>query len=282
VSNKHVRLLTAVVVLCLSRGVRGQVQESDSVRGEVHLDPPGIARHTVRLSDFRNNRAFESDVGGDGRFEFRHVPYGEYNLAVLEGNGRPIHEELISLRGQTQPILVEVPRRENLRPPAGSVPVSRLLHPPAKKAVQAFLAAQKLAGAGEHEKAAAQLETAVRLSPDYPDAWIDLAAQHIFLRRFEQALEELTRAGEIAHPTPIILGDMAYAQYALHRYSEATSSARQALTMDPSFAPAHYMLGWFLTSDRRTLAEGLQHLEIAARTMPAAQAMLERARRELP
>jgi tetratricopeptide (TPR) repeat protein len=282
VSNKHVRLFTAVAVLCLSRGVRGQVQETDSVRGELHQDPSVFARHTVRLSDFHNNRSFESDVGGDGRFEFRHVPYGEYNLTVLEGDGRPVHQELISLRGQTQPILVEVPRRENLRPPAGSIPLSRLLHPPAKKAVQAFLAAQKLARAGEHGKAAAQLEEAVRLSPAYLDAWIDLAAQHIFLHRFEQALEELTRAGQIARPTPIILGDMAYAQYALHRYEEATSSARQALTLDPSFAPAHYLLGWFLASDRRTLAEGLQHLEIAARTMPAARAILERAQHDLP
>jgi hypothetical protein len=36
-------------------------------------------------------------------------------------------------------------------------------------------------------------------------------------------------------------------------------------------------LGSFLALDRRTLTEGIQHLEAAARTMPAARANLERA-----
>jgi tetratricopeptide (TPR) repeat protein len=75
----------------------------------------------------------------------------------------------------------------------------------------------------------------------------------------------------------VILADMAFAQYALHRYDEATHSARQALQLDPSSAPAHFLLGSFLALDRRTLTEGIQHLEAAARTMPAAQANLERA-----
>ena len=93
----------------------------------------------------------------------------------------------------------------------------------------------------------------------------------------EDAVRELARASEISKPTAVILADMAFAQYALHRYDEATHSARQALQIDPSSTPAHFLLGSFLALDRRTLTEGIQHLEAAARTMPAAQANLERA-----
>jgi cytochrome c-type biogenesis protein CcmH/NrfG len=78
----------------------------------------------------------------------------------------------------------------------------------------------------------------------------------------------------------MILGNMAYAQFELHRFAEGTLSAREALRLDPSYVQAHYLLGFFLVRNRRTRAEGLQHLEVAARTMPSAKAELDRVRRE--
>jgi protein O-GlcNAc transferase len=142
------------------------------------------------------------------------------------------------------------------------------------------VAARKLSDAGDYEKAAGQLEKAIRLSPGYADAWTNLGTLHIFLKRYEQALRELTHAGEISAPTAIILCNMAYADYALHRHAEGTRSAREALKLDPSYIQAHYLLGAFLVHDRCTLAEGIQHLEAAADAMPAARAELERARHE--
>jgi hypothetical protein len=43
---------------------------------------------------------------------------------------------------------------------------------------------------------------------------------------------------------------------------------------------AHFILGGFLVHDARTRAEGVQHLETAARVMPAARAELERVQHE--
>ena len=168
--------------------------------------------------------------------------------------------------------------RETARPPAGTVSAQELLHPPSRKAFQAFLAAQKLSEKGSHEKAAEQLEKAVELSPYFSDAWINLAAQHLYLKRYELALQELARASEIARPTAILLSDMAFAQYSLGRGAEGTRSAREALQLDPTYAPAHYLLGSFLARDRRTRAEGIAHLETAARDLPAVQEELDRAR----
>ena len=279
--NKRVGFSTAVAVLCFFGSAWGQVSEADSLKGELHLDSRTVLRSQVTLTDLHGGRTVaEEYVGTDGRFEFRHVPYGEYRLTVLDGADRPIHEELLTVCEHAQPIQVEVKLPETERPAGDTVSAQELLHPPAKKAFKAFLAAQKFSEAGAHEKAAEQLEKAVQLSPDYGAAWVNLAAQHIFLKRYEQALQELTHAGGISKPTAMMFGDMAFAQYALHRFAEGTRSAREALRLDPSSAAAHYLLGSFLVLDRRTRAEGFQHLEQAARTMPAAQAELERVRHE--
>lgn len=275
--NKHIWLFAAVAVLCLSGSTWGQVLEADSVKGELHVDSPTLLHSEVVLSDLHGGQKVAAvSVGGDGRFEFRHVPYGDYRLTVLDDAEQPIHEELITVHDQPQPIQVRVTLPETPRPASGAVSAEELLHPPAKKALKAVLEAQKLADAGAHDKAAEQLEKAVQLSPGYTPAWVNLAVQHIFLKGYEQALQELTRAVEISKPTAMALCNMAYAQYALHRYGEGTRTAREALRLDPSYAQAHYLLGSFLVVDRRP--EGLRHLEAAARSMPAAQAELERAR----
>jgi tetratricopeptide (TPR) repeat protein len=170
--------------------------------------------------------------------------------------------------------------RETPSPAAGSVSAQELLHPPTKKAIQACAAAQKFAEAGAHDKAAQQLEKAIQLSPEYTAAWINLGAQHIYLRQYEKALQELTHASELSKPTALVLSNMAFAQFALQRFGEGIRAAREALRIEPSSAQAHYLLGAALVRDERTRVEGLQHLEVAARTLPSAQAELDRARRE--
>jgi tetratricopeptide (TPR) repeat protein len=281
VKNKYVWLFTSVALLCLNGSAWAQVSEADSVKGELHVDSPRFVRTELTLSELHGGRSVaEVAVGADGRFEFRHVPYGEYRLTVFDGANQPIHEELISVHDQTQPIQVQVTLPVIERPASGTVSVRELVHPPTKKAFNAVVAAQKFAEAGAHDKAAEQLEKAIQLSPDYATAWINLAAQHIFLKRYEEGLHELEHAGEISKPTAMMLCDMAYAQYALHRYDEGVRSAREALRLDPSHAQAHYLLGSYLALDRRSWAEGIQHLEVAARSMPAARTELEHARHE--
>ena len=60
-----------------------------------------LSRVQVTLTDLRGGRPFaEATVGGDGSFEFRHVPYGEYRLTA-HGSGT----EALSIQG---PIAVTV------------------------------------------------------------------------------------------------------------------------------------------------------------------------------
>ena len=279
--NKRLRLF-AVAVLGFSRSIWGQGSEADSVKGELRLNSPAAIHGEVKLTSLHGaiTGAIATEFHSDGRFEFRHVPYGDYRLTVVDGSNRPIHEEMITVHDRPQPIEVDVTVREEPKPASGAVSAQELLHPPTKRAFKASLAAQKLSEAGQHEKAAEQLQKAIQLSPDYAPAWINLGVQHVFLKRYEQALQELAHAMEISHPTPMVLCNMSYVQYTLRRYAEGTQSAREALRLDPSCVQAHYLLGSFLVHDRHNRTEGVQHLEVAAHTMPAAQAELERVRRE--
>ena len=222
----------------------------------------------------------EAPFGSDGRFEFRQLPYREYRLTVLDANQKPIHEELIAVHDPRHAIKMDA--RVAAAEPAAASTVSRqeLLHPATKKAFKAFLAAQRFSEAGEHEKAADQLEKAIQVSPDYSNAWINLAAQPIFLKRLEQALHELTHASQSCRPPALLLRNMAFAQFALHRFAEGTLSAREALRLAPSCAQARHLLGSLLAQDRRTRTEGIQHLEVAARIRPAGRTELERVQRD--
>lgn len=260
----------------------GWSQDSEiRVKGQVSGGDPLELQRAVILTDLHSRRTLSADVQGDGTFEVPNVPRGNYELTVLNEANRAVFEEFVSLQGSNQSIDVRLPRHNVERPPSGSVPVNQLLHPPAKKAIQAFLAARKFADSHQYEKAAEQLEKAVAISPDYADAWVNLAAQHLRLGNYQQSLDELARASEISGPSALILTNKAVAKQALRRDAEAIASARQSLQMDASYVPAHLVLGLLLASDRRTLPEAVSHLEIAARTIPSAGQALDQARRDL-
>jgi tetratricopeptide (TPR) repeat protein len=125
------------------------------------------------------------------------------------------------------------------------------------------------------------LEKATRLSPEWPDAHTNLAAQYIRLGRFEEAIAEAKRAVELGKPNGVDLGNMAYAEFQLHRRDEAIEAAREGLRADASSPKLHYILGTILAMDRRTLPEAISHLELAAKTLSSAQKTLAAARQAL-
>jgi cytochrome c-type biogenesis protein CcmH/NrfG len=59
------------------------------------------------------------------------------------------------------------------------------------------------------------------------------------------------------------------------RLDKAEASINRALRLAPGSASAHMLLGRLLWNRAETRADGLKHLEYAARFMPAAKAMLK-------
>ncbi len=249
--------------------VRGEIRKGSATlfRGfMVQLDSVGSVGESVR-----------TDVQTDGSFRFLGVPAGEYRVRITDYGGNLVQQEFATISPQTPLVTVQLAEQDGPRPPDGSVSLGRLAHPPAPKALKAFSASQKLSEEGKYERAASKLQEALRISPDFSEAWTNLAAQHIRLRQFDKAMSESARALEIAGPNSVDLCNLAFAQWAEHRNSDALQSALQGAELDPSSPKAQYIAGALLV-DAHRWSESIPHLRYAARTMAAARQMLEHMR----
>jgi tetratricopeptide (TPR) repeat protein len=283
VSNRCPRPLAALVAVVFL-GLPGSSQSTEIsaiVKGELHSDAP------VFFPDFRvelagPNRADETqraDVQFDGTFQLRGIPSGEYTLRVTTLHGETVHQESVTVVPHAGPLTVRLAMPDKKPSAPGTISVTQLRHPPAPKAFQAVAAAQRFSESGQTEKAVEQLEKAIRISPEYAEAYNNLAVQHIRMGRCEEAAGEFARAIAIAGPSVLLLSNLAYAQRRLDRLPEAVASARAALHLDSDSPQAHLILGSILAQDPRTRAESIPHLERAAETLPSARAILEYVRR---
>lgn len=205
---------------------------------------------------------------------FRDVPYGEYRLTIIGGDRTLVYEQGLVLNSSTHALMLNLPVTITPSSVSGTVSLSQLRQPIQKKALSLFRASQKLFDRGDYEGAAKELERAITASPEYADAYASLGAVHIKLGLYEQALNEIGQAMNIAGPSARYLSSMALADYNLGRYADSIEAARRALRLDSNYDPAHYILGATLAMDRRTMPESVPHLELAARTISSAKAIL--------
>jgi tetratricopeptide (TPR) repeat protein len=284
VSNRCPRPLAALAaIVYLSIPCSAQTNEVPSVKGEVHSDTPVNFRdYRVELEDLnRHGEIYHAELRLDGEFEMRHITAGEYQLRLTTLHGDVVQQDFVTVNSLVP--IINVYFRTGRKPTSapGTVSITQLRHPPDRKAIQSFAAAQRFAASGNPEKAAAELQKAVTISPEFADAYTNLAVQHMRMQRFPEAAEEMQRAIAIAGPNAMRLCNLAYAQINLGRLQEALVSARAALRLDSDSAQGHLILGSLLAGNRRTLPEAITHLERAAETMPSARAVLERAQNAL-
>ena len=277
------RLLFALAALALLR-VPGRSQNPaiTSLRGEIHGDQVLLDGYLVDLYDVSSRRDVDhAYVRADGTFDFHNVAYGEYQIRVSNAGGEVVYQTFFSVNVNTTPLEIYLPHQQIQRPPSGQVSVTQLKHPPARKAFGAFVAAQRLSQAGQYRKAAEELEKAIQISPEYAEAYTNLAAQHFRLGLYEDAVNDAKRAMELTSPNAIDLCNMSFALLRLQRYQEAVDAARTAVRLDPANDKARYMLGTLLAMDWRTIHEGIQQLERVVETVPAARANLDGAKKAL-
>ena len=274
-------VLLAVVYLILPG--RAQAGEISVFKGEIHSDAPvNFQEYFIELEEI-NHRGdlFRAELRMAGEFEIRNIPAGEYQLRITNLHGETVQQEVVSVNPSVGVLNLQfnAPRKAPSAP--GTISIRQLQHPPDRRAIQSFAAAQRFAASGNTEKAAEELQKAVALSPQFADAYTNLAVQHIRLQRFLEATAEMTRAIAIAGPNPLRLCNLAYAQLNLGRVEDSLASVRSALSMDSSYPQAHLILGSILAGNRRTLPEAIPHLERAAASIPSARAVLERAQKAL-
>jgi tetratricopeptide (TPR) repeat protein len=272
----------AAFVAIVSLGIPGRSQSTEfptTLKGELRSEENiNLHEYFVELADLSHfNEIHRAEVQFDGSFQLRDIRSGTYTLRVTTLAGTVIQQDLVTVAPQAGPLTV---RLRTLHKPSapGTISLTQLRHPPSHKAFQAVASAQRFSQSGQTEKAVVELEKAIRISPEYADAYNNLAVQHIRMGRFEEAAGELTQAISIAGPNPVALSNQAFAQRQLNRIPDAIATARAALRLDSGSPQAHLILGSILAGDPRTRGEGITHLEQAAETMPSARSALEQLR----
>lgn len=277
--TRTLSLLTVIVFIGLSSSVAAEIP---IVRGQ--LTPPAhdpVQGLFVIIEEVSTHMEISrEDVRIDGGFEFRNVTSGDYTLRVTDSFGLTVCQQSVPIRNQMPPLEVRLPEREfhGAGVGAAKVSVTQLMHPPHKKAVRAFESALRLSSAGKYDDAVSELETAIRISPEFAEAHTNLAVQYFRVGRFEESIVESARAIQIGGPDARNLCNLATAQSKLHRFAEAEDSARAALRLDSGYLKANLLLGSILVKNPATRIEAIVHLEKAAAEFASARQFLDQIR----
>ena len=108
-SRRFLARLIAVSVLFLFLSILGLGQTSTSITGEIVDENGGkISGAEVRLSS-RSGVQFSTATAGNGSFEFRDLPSGQYLIEVqAEGFAKFVTEEIVVERGQAKQLQLKL------------------------------------------------------------------------------------------------------------------------------------------------------------------------------
>jgi tetratricopeptide (TPR) repeat protein len=167
------------------------------------------------------------------------------------------------------------PARADTAVPSGpSVSLARLRHNPPRKAVSFFLRGLKMASAGQWQNSANEFERAVRIDPQFSEAYGNLGTSLSATGQFEQAIGDFRRAIELDPATGVHHMNLGYALMRLGRAKDAEPEARTAVALDPTNGNAQYLLGVIFAEHVERRSAAIQHLLYAARDVPDAHYVL--------
>jgi Flp pilus assembly protein TadD len=196
---------------------------------------------------------------------------------VDEGTGTPANPSLLPMAFPAGGVWAE-PRPASANPdssPPSVVSAKHLRHKVPKAAMKAYKNGEKLSRQHHPDKASQELEQAIAPDPDFSDAHGDLGVQYARLNRLPDAEAELRRALALDPEDDLHHSNLGWILFWQGRFDEAEASVKRALRLAPGSASAHMLLGRLMFNRAETRADGLKHLEYAARVMPAAKAMLK-------
>ncbi len=164
--------------------------------------------------------------------------------------------------------------RPPARPTGQSVSIYGLRHKVPKAARKSFERAQKKSKSGDHAGAAMDLQMAVQTDPLFGDAYNDLGGQYALIGRFAEAKTAFERARELDPDSWRPSFNLGLLSLYLGDPAGAARDARRALEHASEEAQVHWLLGYALCLNAATCAEGMPHVQYAARTIKEAKQFL--------
>lgn len=245
------------------------------VNGVVASDEALAGNHlTVSLTETVTHKAIgRSFVGGDGSFEFRDVPPGQYTVELVAANGDTIRKDPVSLNSSADQIELHLPGRENKSAPAGTVSVRELRHPISAKSTSVFEAAQRASAKGDFLKAVEILRRALNDPAAEPYARMNIGVAYIRAGQAGEAVPDLKEAVRLMPDDAVARTNLAYALLLTKRGEEAEQEARRALQLDKNNSRARWVMGSVLLA-KGSGEEAVENLRLASREIPQAKVML--------
>jgi tetratricopeptide (TPR) repeat protein len=160
----------------------------------------------------------------------------------------------------------------------GLIFAPHVMHKVPKEARKAFQSALRISHTGDHRAAAEEFERAIRLDPDFAEAYDNVGIEYASTGFYQIAATRFKRAIELDPASPIAYSNLGVLLVKAGRPQEAETAFRRSLELSPGNANAHFLLGRLLlgSADNRTEAE--QHLKSAAQTIPSAKELLKSVR----
>jgi tetratricopeptide (TPR) repeat protein len=246
------------------------------VKGVISTNESLLANHlVVNLTDAVSHRPVgRAYVVGDGSFEFRDVPAGNYSVTLLTQNGDVIAEQSANINTAGDEIEIQLPGRNNPAGGTGKVSVRQLQHPISAKSKRIFQEAQRAGEAGDYSKEISILQGALQDPAATPYARMNIGVAYMKLGQTALAIPELRDAARLMPEDAMAHTNYAYALLLRRRIEEAEVEGRRALQLDRGSAKTRWVLGSILLIKGSQLEEAVDDLHFASREIPKARVTL--------
>jgi Flp pilus assembly protein TadD len=227
-----------------------------------------------------------ADVNPDGSFEFRSADPGVHELTVTGPDGRVLYDEPVNIGGAGDRLSIRLPETPKAsRASQGTVSIRQLQHNVPAQAQKALSKGRSAAAKGKTEEAMDEFREAVRIDPEFADAYNDLGALHASRGDLAAAVDEFRKAIDLVPDHRLALSNLCIVLGRMQRFDEAKPVARSALRIDPANATVHFILAISLIGGSEGSEEALDHLQRAAPEIPmahvfAAQLLITNGRRD--
>jgi tetratricopeptide (TPR) repeat protein len=157
-------------------------------------------------------------------------------------------------------------------PPGGKVSVNTLEIPEAaRKEMREF---SRNFDAGKLDQSAKHGEKALRISPQWAAAHLDLGQCYARMRQYPKAIEQFQSAATLDTRLVQPWVSLAAAYFLEGQHAEGENAARRALEIDPANSKARYFLGRILAAEEHGLPEAAELLRKSEEQYPAARLTL--------
>jgi tetratricopeptide (TPR) repeat protein len=256
--------------VCALGALLGGMARASTLHGEVSSDDAATfsGLTAVLLSGSDAMPVARAWVAANGEFEMTGVATGSYRLRIVDGAGRLLREDFVSVTAGAVRVTIRLPRWDFGSP--GKVSLASLKRKIPRAARREFQRAEKAERRGDVAGAIAHLRKAIEIEPRFMEAHNNLGARLMERGERELAAAEFRAAAELDPSAAPAFSNLGVTLLWLGKLEKAEKAARRAVEIDGASRKHRWVLGLILAHERND-AEALANLKAAREDYPEAR-----------